>query len=402
MAAQVRAGIESGALGFTTSRTYLHRTKDGAPLGTRFSSADELLALAGALNDAGAGVIQLISDAYQSTDHDFAVDEMKLMRAVAAASGRPLSMTVQQPDAAPERWREMQAWAAQCTAEGVSLKTQVAPRPIGVLEGLTASLHPLVTCPSFREIAHLPLAEQVAAARPGAPGPPDRRARRVARPPRGPGRRAGRRVPQDVPDGGSGRLRAVAGRLDRRSRRRRRRVARGDGHRPDARARRQPADVHAADELHRRQPRRRARDAAVAGGPDGSVRRRGALRGDQRREHDHHRAVAVGQEPHAGREAAAGTDGQPHHPAHRRPRRLARSWRRRPRLPRRPQRHRPRRAGRPPAADRPRPAGRRSSPDADGQGYRHTFKGGVETFADGEHTGAMPGALVRGARALAS
>jgi len=35
-------------------------------------------------------------------------------------------------------------------------------------------------------------------------------------------------------------------------------------------------------------------------------------------------------------------------------------------------------------------------------GYRHTFKGGVETFVDGEHTGAMPGALVRGARALAS
>ena len=174
MAAQVRAGIESGALGFTTSRTYLHRTKDGAPLGTRFSSADELLALAGALNDAGAGVIQLISDAYQSTDHDFAVDEMKLMRAVAAASGRPLSMTVQQPDAAPERWREMQAWAAQCTAEGVSLKTQVAPRPIGVLEGLTASVHPLVTCPSFREIAHLPLAEQVVALR-----DPERRARLI-------------------------------------------------------------------------------------------------------------------------------------------------------------------------------------------------------------------------------
>ena len=174
MAAQVRAGIEAGALGFTTSRTYLHRTKDGAPLGTRYSSADELLALAGALNEAGAGVIQLISDAYQSTDHEFAVDEMKLMRAVAAACGRPMSMTVQQPDGAPDRWREMQAWAAKCTAEGISLKTQVAPRPIGVLEGLTASVHPLVTCPSFREIAHLPLAEQVAKLR-----DPDRRARLI-------------------------------------------------------------------------------------------------------------------------------------------------------------------------------------------------------------------------------
>ena len=30
MAAHVRAGIDAGALGFTTSRTYLHRTKDGA------------------------------------------------------------------------------------------------------------------------------------------------------------------------------------------------------------------------------------------------------------------------------------------------------------------------------------------------------------------------------------
>ena len=35
MAAHVRAGIEAGALGFTTSRTYVHRTRDGAPLGTR-------------------------------------------------------------------------------------------------------------------------------------------------------------------------------------------------------------------------------------------------------------------------------------------------------------------------------------------------------------------------------
>ena len=29
-------------------------------------------------------------------------------------------------------------------------------------------------------------------------------------------------------------------------------------------------------------------------------------------------------------------------------------------------------------------------------GYRHTFKRGVETFADGEHTGALAGQLVRG------
>ena len=42
MARAVQDGVHAGALGFTTSRTVAHRTRDGAPLGTRFSTADEL------------------------------------------------------------------------------------------------------------------------------------------------------------------------------------------------------------------------------------------------------------------------------------------------------------------------------------------------------------------------
>jgi N-acyl-D-amino-acid deacylase len=34
-------------------------------------------------------------------------------------------------------------------------------------------------------------------------------------------------------------------------------------------------------------------------------------------------------------------------------------------------------------------------------GYRYTFKSGVETFIDGEHTGALPGRLVRGGQGAA-
>jgi N-acyl-D-aspartate/D-glutamate deacylase len=55
------------------------------------------------------------------------------------------------------------------------MKTQVAARPIGILEGLTASVNPLVLCPSFHEIARLPLSEMVQALR-----DPERRARIVA------------------------------------------------------------------------------------------------------------------------------------------------------------------------------------------------------------------------------
>ncbi|CAB4585893.1 MAG: amidohydrolase family protein [Actinobacteria bacterium] len=175
MAVQVRAGIEAGALGFTTSRTYIHRTRDGAPLGTRYSSIDELTALVTAMAETGRGVVQLISDAYQSPDVDFTKAEMATMRALVEATGRPLSMTVQQPEPLPDRWREMASWVDECVAAGLPMKTQVSARPIGVLQGLTASLNPLVLCASFQEIARLPLAEQVVALR-----DPERRARIVA------------------------------------------------------------------------------------------------------------------------------------------------------------------------------------------------------------------------------
>ena len=57
-------------------------------------------------------------------------------------------------------------------------------------------------------------------------------------------------------------------------------------------------------------------------------------------------------------------------------------------------------AAHPPSIVRDLPAGGRRLMQT-ASGYRHTFKGGVETFADGEHTGAMPGGLVRGARSPA-
>jgi len=158
----VREGIEAGALGFTTSRTVLHRTRDGASLGTRFSTADELIALTSALTEANAGVIQMISDAYQDADEDFVGEELALMRSIVEATGRPISMTVQQPEPQPERWRRMIDWVAACAADGLPVRAQVAPRPIGVLSGLDASINPFMTCPSYQELHRLPLPERVA------------------------------------------------------------------------------------------------------------------------------------------------------------------------------------------------------------------------------------------------
>src|SRR5262249_31665566 len=61
------AALDAGAVGFATSRTINHRTRDGATIGTLRAGNDEVLAIAGALRTTDRGVIQLISDLYQST-----------------------------------------------------------------------------------------------------------------------------------------------------------------------------------------------------------------------------------------------------------------------------------------------------------------------------------------------
>ena len=155
------AGLRAGALGFTTSRTYVHRTRTGESIGTLTSATEEVLGIASALDRAGHGVVQMISDVYQSSDDELSARELELLRTLALELGRPLSFTVQQNDDTPDRFRELLAALAQWNAEGAHARAQVAVRPIGVLIGLTASVQPFAFCPSWRDVALLPRPEQL-------------------------------------------------------------------------------------------------------------------------------------------------------------------------------------------------------------------------------------------------
>jgi N-acyl-D-aspartate/D-glutamate deacylase len=158
-------GLDSGAIGVSTSRTEVHRTKSGEPLGTLRADRRELLALASALRERSAGVFQLVSDSYSTVDDSFAQEELDLVADIARSSRRPVSFTVQQTVAVPERWRQLVGCAEKLQAEGLDVKSQVAPRPIGVLLGLHATSNPFIACRGYARIAELPLAERVAALR---------------------------------------------------------------------------------------------------------------------------------------------------------------------------------------------------------------------------------------------
>jgi N-acyl-D-aspartate/D-glutamate deacylase len=145
--------VEAGALGFSTSRTYVHRSRDGLNIGTLTASEDELLGIAGALKRSGKGVLQLISDAYLTADDDFAKSELALIRKLARSTGRRLSFTVQQSDDAPERWKHIFGEIGEMAAEGLSVRAQVAPRPIGAILSFASTTNPYLGSPTYRQIA---------------------------------------------------------------------------------------------------------------------------------------------------------------------------------------------------------------------------------------------------------
>jgi N-acyl-D-aspartate/D-glutamate deacylase len=150
--------MRAGALGFSTSRSINHRTIKGDPTPSLRASEAELTGIAMGLADAGRGVLQLLSD----FDTPSLEEEFAMLRRVVEKSGRPLSFTVAQKHDDPEGWRKLLQLVAQAVKDGLPIRGQVAPRPIGMLLGLQASLNPFSGSPMVREIADKPLPERVA------------------------------------------------------------------------------------------------------------------------------------------------------------------------------------------------------------------------------------------------
>lgn len=158
MAAIVAEGMEAGALGFSTSRTQIHRGSDGELVPGTDAPAHELMVLGEAMSRAGTGVFQF------ATDHPTLVTrEWAWMRELAEKTQRPVLVSMNQSMLAPEVWREVLPLLEDAHASGLEIYAQVAGRGIGIILCLEGSAHPLLVCPAYWEIAALPLAERVAA-----------------------------------------------------------------------------------------------------------------------------------------------------------------------------------------------------------------------------------------------
>jgi len=154
MARLTQQALEAGAVGFSTSRTMLHRSKHGLIPGTR-APIDELMAIGDAVGEAGHGVFQLIDDGSPVGD----VGEY--MAEIARRSGATVTYSLAQSGQDPLAYRAALESAADAQAQGLNIVPQVACRPTGMMFGLQSSLHPFITHPTYRRLGALSLADRV-------------------------------------------------------------------------------------------------------------------------------------------------------------------------------------------------------------------------------------------------
>ncbi len=153
--------VRAGAFGFSTSRTIAHKTLAGDHTPTLRAQEAELMGIAMGLKDAGKGFIEMTSD-WNTPDP---ATEFAMVRRVMQACGRPLVFSLNQRHDRTMTWKDLLELSTQAAADGLPIRCVAPPRPIGALLGLTGSQNPFAGTRTYRSIAHLPLAQRVAAMR---------------------------------------------------------------------------------------------------------------------------------------------------------------------------------------------------------------------------------------------
>ncbi len=160
MAAIVKEAIEAGALGFSSSRTLVHRALDGEPVPGTFAAEDELFGIGMALKEAGAGVFELAPAGVMGEDLAAPRKEVAWMRKLSREINRPVSFALLQIDQQPKLWQEILEICDESREEGSDLRPQVGSRPTMLLIGLQ-TFSPYSFRPTYAALAELPLDERV-------------------------------------------------------------------------------------------------------------------------------------------------------------------------------------------------------------------------------------------------
>jgi N-acyl-D-amino-acid deacylase len=137
------AALRAGAFGFTTSRTYSHKTNAGELVPGHFAEEAELYGIGQALASVGGGAFGMNSD-FVDEDAEFA-----WMTRLSKETGRPVWFLLTDRTKDPARWKRLMRRVHASRAEGAQITAQVAGRPVGIIMGIAGSFNPFSIRPSY-------------------------------------------------------------------------------------------------------------------------------------------------------------------------------------------------------------------------------------------------------------
>jgi len=162
----VEEALRAGAVGFSSSRIMGHKSIHGDQVPGTFAPEAELMAVAGAFRNVGAGVLQLIPAGTLGNEgeHTALEHEVEMICRLSAAANRPATFTLFETFSDRTQARRIVDLVKARNAGAARVFPQVGSRPTGFVFSL-GSYHPFMAKPSYLALAHLPVAERAKALR---------------------------------------------------------------------------------------------------------------------------------------------------------------------------------------------------------------------------------------------
>ena len=174
MERELTDALAAGAIGFTTSRSEHHVTPSGSPVASRVAEWREVERLVMAMSAAGGGVFELANESgMTSPDPEARAEPMRRLRELAVSAGLPVTFGIT-TYGDPNRWQELLALLDDAARDGGQLWGQSSCQPSGAVYNWATWL-PFDKLAAWDDVRRRSLDEQAGMLR-----DPDLRARLVA------------------------------------------------------------------------------------------------------------------------------------------------------------------------------------------------------------------------------
>jgi N-acyl-D-amino-acid deacylase len=166
MCALVDEAIGAGALGFSTSRTLLHRVPDGRPVPGTWADREELTAIGEVMGNRGRGVFEAAARLGEGASDAYAACqiETEMMADISRVSGRPVTFGLAHTFRLDDLYRRVLESVNRENERGSNVRPQTTARGIGILFGLSHRT-PFDHSPSWGRLRALSLDQKLSALR---------------------------------------------------------------------------------------------------------------------------------------------------------------------------------------------------------------------------------------------